>query len=190
MPDYAPNVTPRYRAHYRVAKHTHVMQFRGARGSTFAQMELLGTTHAHALMNALASVLFDDFAWISAEIALTDDDLFFPAATPTAVTGAQLLANCSAADEITHLTFSGRGAGGSRCSVHAYGTNFDVDTTPPGGFADFIITAAENTPVANAIASLAPVPTLVAVDNTGVTWRSQVTVKLNDYWLRIKRKGG
>jgi len=190
MADFAPNVTPRYKAHYRAAKHVHVIQFRGVRGSTFANMELLGTTHAHALFNALAPNLFDDFAWISAEIALTDSDFFFPAATPTAVTGAQLLANASAADEITHITFSGRGSLGSRVSLHVYGTNFDVDTAPPGGFADFIISAAENAAVAAALATLPGVPTIVAIDNSGIAWRQQVTLKLNDYWLRVKRKGG
>lgn len=190
MPDFAPNVTPRYKAHYVVATHPHSIQFRVARGTNDGDGILAGRTHANALFAAFAAILFEDFHWVSAEYAHQDSDLFFPATLPTAVTGLTLLTAMSPADEIMHLTFSGRGAGGSKVSVHVYGTNFTLDLTPQGVFSDWILTGAENAGVASALTSLAANGDLRAIDNTAVTWRQQATIKLNDYWLRQLRKGG
>lgn len=190
MPDFAPNVTPRYKAHYVAATHPHTMQFRVARGTNDGDGILAGRVHANAIFAPLTAVLFEDFHWVSAEYAHQDSDLFFPAALPTAVVGLALLSAMSASDEIMHLTFSGRGAGGSKVSVHVYGTNFTLDLSPQGVFSDWILTAAENGAIASCLASLAANGDLRAIDNTAVSWRQQATVKLNDYWLRQLRKGG
>jgi len=147
--------------------------------------------YLRALFVALASNLADDLAFTSAEYALTDSDLFFPAAMPAAVTGAIDVADFSKQDSITHLTFSGRGAGGSKTSVKVYGAQYLPDQVPDAIESDFVINSAESSLILNSVAALnnSVGGRTVCIDNTVATFHARATVKVNDFWLRQVRKG-
>lgn len=190
MPDFAPNVTFRYRTKYNAAGRVHTIQVRAARGSAAVPTAGQCAVYLNSFFNALAPVLPNDFAFISAEYALTDSDLFFPAATPAAVTGALSAAAFSKQDSISHLTFSGRGAGGSKGNLKAYCPGLSPDVLPAGSEQDFVLTAVESPVVAAAVASLnVGSGIIVAIDNTPITYHARATLKVNDFWLRKVRQG-
>ncbi|MFZ1990861.1 MAG: hypothetical protein WAW96_13950, partial [Alphaproteobacteria bacterium] len=128
MPDFAPNVTPRYVLEYRSAQRIHNVMMRGQRGISAALMESYGQGLFQTLFTALATLMPLDLAFISAKVALTDSDLFFPAALPTAVAGTIALTALSKQDAITHTTFAGRGSLGSKVNMHIYGVQWSPDT--------------------------------------------------------------
>lgn len=191
MADFAPNVTARYRLHYNVVGRDHTVQCRLVRGIDAGTLQADGAAYLRSVFAALAGAMADDLAFTSAEYALTDSDLFFPAALPAAVTGGQALALFSIQDSITHLTFSGRGSFGSKINVKIYGRQADPDTLPPGSSSDFVITAAENAAIAAAIAALntSPGGRIVCIDNTPAAYHQRATLKVNDYWLKLARRG-
>lgn len=191
MPDFAPNVTARYRLHYNVAGRVHTIQCRGVRGIDVSTLQADGSSYLRAVFVALAGVMFDDLSFISAEYALTDSDLFFPATVPAAVVGLVSAALASKQDSITHLTFSGRGASGSKINQKVYGVQLSPDTLPAGIEADFVITSAEFAGVADAVAALNTSPSgrVVAIDNSVPTYHNRATIKVNDFWLRKVRQG-
>jgi hypothetical protein len=190
MADFAPNVTARYRLHYNVIGRQHAMVIRGARGTTFAQMQIIGQGVLHDFFNAMAILLTDDLAFVAAEVALTDSDLFFPANLPTAVVGTVGIATASKQDSITHLTFSGRGSLGSKVSLKLYGVQLGPDALPENLSSDFVILASEHANVASAITVLNQAQSaIVAVDNSKPVFAQRVTIKVNDFWLRRVRQG-
>lgn len=190
MPDFAPNATGRYRVHYVAAGRSHTIQMRTARGLTFTQIESNGSAFIEGLFSALATALTDDLAFTSAEVALHDEDLFFPAAVPAAVTGTFPVADMSKQDSITHLTFSGRGSGGSKVNMKVYGVATNPDALPAGIWSDFVMLGSELANIANAVTHLNDSPSLsVAIDNTIPTYVNRATIKVNDYWLRRVRQG-
>jgi hypothetical protein len=191
MPDFAPNVTARYRLHYKVVGRNHTVQCRGTRGIDVSTLMADGAAYLRAVFSALAAGMADDLAFISAEYALTDSDLFFPATLPAAVTGLVAASTFSKQDSITHLTFSGRGAGGSKVSQKIYGVNWAPDVLPAGIESDFVVTGGESAIVLNAIAAFnnSPSGRIVAIDNTVATYHGQATLKINDFWLRKVRQG-
>ena len=191
MPDFAPNVTFRYRLHYHVVGRDHTIQCRMVRGIDVGTGVTEAAAYLRALFVALASNLADDLAFTSAEYALTDSDLFFPAAMPAAVTGAIDVADFSKQDSITHLTFSGRGAGGSKTSVKVYGAQYLPDQVPDAIESDFVINSAESSLILNSVAALnnSVGGRTVCIDNTVATFHARATVKVNDFWLRQVRKG-
>lgn len=191
MTTFAPNVTARYRLHYNVVGRNHTMQCRGVRGVDVGTLVADGAAYLRAVFAALAANLCDDLSFISAEYALTDSDLFFPAAVPTAVVGLNDLATFSKQDSITHLTFSGRGSFGSKANLKLYGCQFDPDNVTGDPPEDFVITSAEYAPIATAIAALntSPGGRIVAIDNSPAAYHARATLKVNDYWLRRVRQG-
>ena len=190
MPDFAPNVTGRYKLHYRVVGRSHTIQVRVARGAIFADIVNNSRVYLLALFTALASNLCDDLSFVSAEAALTDSDLFFPAATPTAVAGAIALAGYSGQDSISHLTFSGRGAFGSKTNVKVYGWQANPDTLPLNQASDFVLLATESAAISSAIGALnGGGASIVAIDNSPPTYHNRATLKVNDFWLRRLRQG-
>jgi len=190
MADFAPNVTARYRLHYTCAGRSHSVLVRGARGTSFAGMEAIGISFFFGFFSALATIMFDDLAFTSAEVALTDSDLFFPAGVPAAVTGGIAIALASAQDSITHLTFSGRGTLGSKVSFHIYGVATNPDVLPTNVWSDFIAGGTEVGQIGDAVAVLNDAATdIVAVDNSKPLFANRATVKVNDFWLRSVRRG-
>ena len=190
MPDFAPNVTGRYKLHYSVVGRGHTIQVRVARGAIFADIVNNSRVYLLALFTALAPNLCADLTFLSAEAALTDSDLFFPAAVPTAVVGAIALALYSGQDSISHLTFSGRGAFGSKTNVKVYGWQANPDTLPINQASDFVLLATESAAISSAIAALnGGGASIVAIDNSPPTYHSRATLKVNDFWLRRLRRG-
>lgn len=191
MPDFAPNATARYRLKYNVAGRVHTTGCRHTRGIDSGTLQAEGSAYIRSIFDALKSEMADDLAFISAEYALTDSDLFFPATVPAAVVGALSAADFSKQDGITHLTFSGRGAGGSRANVKIYGVQTDPDDPAGTEDTDFILLSAERATVANAVAALntSPGGRIVAIDNTVAVYHARATIKVNDFWLRQLRKG-
>jgi len=191
MADFAPNVTSRYRLNYSVATRPHSVMVRGARGTSFAAMEAIGISFFFGLFTAYATIMFDDLAFVSAAVALTDSDLFFPAGVPAAVVGGIAIATASKQDTITHLTHSGRGSLGSKVSFHLYGVATNPDLLPANVWSDFVATGLELAQVSTAVALLNnPATDIVAVDNTKPVFGNRATVKVNDFWLRTVRAGG
>lgn len=190
MPDFAPNVTPRYRLHYFVAGRAHTIMCRGARGTSAAAMAVIGQNLFNNLWQALDVISFDDLAFVSAEVALTDSDLFFPAALPGAVPGTQPIATASKQDSITHLTFSGRGNFGSKVTYHVYGVALNPDVLPATSQSDFVLLSSEDANISAAVAALNLAGNnIVTVDNTKPTFSARATIKINDFWLRRVRQG-
>lgn len=190
MPDFAPNVTARYKLHYTAVGRSHTILVRAPRGTIFADIVSNARVYLNAFFSALAPNLVDDLAFVSAEAALTDSDLFFPATVPTAVVGAIAIALYSKQDSITHLTFSGRGTAGSKCNLKVFGWQANPDTLPTNQASDFVINATESAAISSAIAVLNGSPaSRVAIDNTPPTYHLRATVKINDFWLRRVRQG-
>jgi len=189
MPDFAPNVTPRYILKYHCARRDHTVMMRTQRGTSFALTESYGQQLFGDLFDNLKVLLPDDLAFIAAAISLTDDDLSFPAAVPTAVVGQVALATVTGQDGISHLTFAGRGSLGSKVNLHIYGAQLTPDLLPDNPASDFVILASESAAVAAAIAVLVANSHIRAIDNTTPAWYQRATLKVNDFWLRQLRKG-
>lgn len=190
MPDFAPNVTARYKLHYTAAGRPHTIMCRAARGTLASPGAGQCAVYLRGLFSALAPLLADDLSFTSAEFALTDSDLFFPAAVPAAVVGGSPIAGFSKQDTITHLTFSGRGTGGSKVNVKVYGVNWAPDTLPGSVESDFVVLGTELAQIANAVISLnTGSGIIVAIDNTAALYANRATIKVNDFWLRQVRKG-
>ncbi len=185
MTTYAPNFTPRWRGHYVAAGVQHAIQFRGPRGATFATMDGY-RDRARELFANWASFLAVDFAWISSEVALTDEDLFNPATTPVVLVPGTLPVNTySPVMKISALTFSGR-APGSRAKFSVFGLQFGVDATTALG-RDGIITPAE----ASAISATTALAAIYFYANSGqlAQWHQRGTWKENDHLLKLVRRG-
>ena len=191
MPDFAPNVTARYRLHYNAIGRVHTTQCRGTRGIDVSTLQADGAAYLRAVFVALAAIMSDDLSFISAEYALTDSDLFFPATVPAAVVGGVSAALMSKQDSISHLTFSGRGAGGSKVNQKIYGVGFAPDTLPANIASDFVLLSSENANISAAVAAFNTSPSgrVVAIDNTVPTYHARATLKVNDFWLRKVRRG-
>lgn len=184
MTTFAPNFTPRYKVGYHVGGIDHSIQVRGPRGATAADMESKGHL-LHDAFNALAGALYSDFAWITAEYALTDSDLFIPITTPAAVTGVISPTGVSAVTRIKGLTFTGR-APGSRARLTLFGIDVnDAVSTDIG--ANGVITVAESAGVGT-IATLAS-SNFYANSGSQAIYPARATYKENDHLLKLVRKG-
>jgi hypothetical protein len=185
MTTYAPTFTPRLRVHYKVGRIAHSIQVRGPRGASLATMETLKDPVANCFV-AVAAFLFDDFEWVSAEVALTDSEIFVPIAVSgiVPVGGIPLVAQ-SAYNRIRGLTISGR-APGSRGRFTLYGlqiaTSADTDI---GG--DGVLTAAEMP----ALTTIAGIANTYFKANSGdaTVWYNRGTYKGNDHLLKLVRRG-
>lgn len=185
MTTYSPDFTPRWKGTYVAAGVQHSIQFRGARGDTFSTMDGY-KDRAREIFEAMAGDLADDFAWVKAEIALTDSDVFIPATTPTvSVSGDNAVALYSPMKKISGLTFSGKTPTG-RARFTMYGLLYLSDG-PTGLGADGIITPAE----AGGITSVVSTAGTYFKGNSGETavWYNRATYKPNDHLLKLVRRG-
>jgi len=189
MPDFAPNATPRYIAGYNSVGRQHHVTMRVFRGTSMVDGVAAARSMLHDFFNAVASSLPNDFTWTDAVWIPQDSDISVPADPPPAVTGAQLLANFSKQDSITHLTFSGKGTAGGKVSFKIFGVQFDPDALPAGTASDFIFHAGEVATIDAARSVLDGESNLAAIDNTHPIMRSSVTLKVNDHWLKKVRVG-
>lgn len=187
MPTYAPSFTPRYRAHYIAAGVSHTIQIRAARDTSVASTITNGTDCLFAVFDALAGDLADDFAWVSAEVADQDTDVFTPAAVPAAVTGTNdwVGDSWSAKKRCSFIHVSGRAAG-SRTSVMIFGLDIDSDFAVNTG-GDGIITTAELGGLADVVTAL----NAHAHAGSGATalFYARATHKVHDRLLKLVRRG-
>lgn len=185
MTTYAPTFTPRLRVHYKVGGIAHSLQVRGTRGASLATMESLKDPVANCFV-AVAAFLYDDFEWISAEVALTDSEIFSPVAVSGIVpVGAVALGTTSAVLRIRGLTISGR-APGSRGRFTMFGLSLPQgDVTSTAG--DGVLTAAE-LPALVTIKGLADTY-FKANSGDATIWYSRGTYKGNDHLLKLVRRG-
>jgi len=185
MTTYAPTFTPRLRVHYKGGRIAHAIQVRGARGASLAVMSGLVDPIANCFV-ALAAYLYSDFAWISAEVALTDEESFIPVPVSGIIpVGGIVLVAQSAVNRIRGLTVSGR-APGSRSRFTMFGLFFNgsADTDIAG---DGTITATE-VPGMNTIAGIANTY-FKANSGSAAIWYNRGTYKQNDHLLKLVRRG-
>lgn len=190
MPDYAPDVTPRYVVDYNSAGLRHRVMFRTPRDTVYATGVAAGQLTAFNFFNELVTSLPDDFAWISASWYDQFSDVALPAAIPAAVTGLHNLALFSKQDKISHLTFSGKGFGGSKVSWKVFGVAFDPDLFPANSATDFVFNPGEEATIDDAVAALNAAALLACIDNTKPIVYGRVTLKVNDHYLKRVRNGG
>lgn len=189
MPDFAPTVTPRYVLSYRAGGREHDVMMRGQRGISAALMESYGAGLYNQIFTLLAAGMPDDLEFLAARVALTDSNLFFPAALPVQVTGLVALATLSKQDTISHVTFAGRGSLGSKVSQHFYSLQLGPDTVPGGNEQDFVITSGESAFIGDVVDAFQADSHIRAIDNSQPVWYQRVTLKVNDYWLKRLRQG-
>jgi hypothetical protein len=184
MTSYAPTFTPRYRARYVAAGIIHTIQIRGPRGELAPALMARGSSLGTCFSTA-ATVLAEDFAWISADIALTDSDVWYPADLPSAAVGTIALTSFAPRHKITPTTFSGRAAG-SRARISMYGL-FWVDDPHGAEGNNFIITPDENA-IISAIATEAS-GHFRANSGMPATFYNRATIKPNDHLVKRVRQG-
>lgn len=185
MTTYAPPFTSRWRGKYIAGGIQHTIQFRGARGATFATMDGY-KDRAREVFTGVAAYLFSDFSWVSAEVALTDDEEFAPATTPSVGTpGAVDPADVSAVAKIKGLTFAGS-ALGSRGKFTIFGCFFPSEAAGDFG-GNGVITPAEF----GGISTVVGVANTYFYANSGslARWHSRATYKENDHLLALVRRG-
>jgi hypothetical protein len=188
MTSYSPDYTGRYRAKYQAAGIVHTIELRRSIGASPSSVALLAGT-VNTVFSIWAAVLPTDFAFISAEQADEGSDIFYPAPVPSAVVGLTAVEDYTPFQKITGTTFSGRALGSkSRCTLYGIFwqlTNITADenTDPYNGVVD----ATEDARVSTTAAAL----NTQAFANSGgpTTWYPRATIKPNDYWLRMVRRG-
>lgn len=183
MTSYAPNYTPRMRLKYVAGGIEHTIMMRGPRGASAAALDAQKGS-IRACFNFGAARLMDDFAWLSAEYALTDDDVFYPTTLPAAVVGAIPIVGLSAQRKVQSTNFNGRVAG-SRAAIYFYGFSWEA------GFGQAAengrITPAEEafvTSIANELSGQAH-----AGNGLQAIFHQYANVKVNDHLLKLLRRG-
>lgn len=185
MTTYAPNFTPRYKLHYLAGGITHTIQVRSNRGATFTETENL-KDQIRGCYQAVVARAYNDFQFLTAEVALTDSDVFAPAAIPLGLVGHVAdPALFSAVARIRGLTFTGR-APGSRARFTMFGLAFSTDgPTALGG--DGTVTPAEEA----GITTIGNIATAAfrANSGAGAIFPYRGTYKENDHLLKLVRRG-
>jgi len=188
--DWSPDATPRYVMKYKNAGIEHSLLVRFARGTPMLDGVSDAQTKLAAFFEDLVGLLCEDLVALSAVWIPQDTNISVPAGIPTLTAGDQALADFSAMDKITHLTFLARSTGGSKTSIKVFGVQLTMDDpTDIAGQANFRIEAGESAGVDAAILVLQGSP-FRAVDNTALSWKNYVDVKVNDFWLKQVRSGG
>lgn len=182
MTTYAPNFTPRSRLKYFAAGIEHTIQMRAARG-TVADVGAQKNS-IRACFNMMAALLADDFAWISAEYALTDSDDFFPTTLPAAVVGAVDVSTLSLQQRATSTNFNGRVAG-SRAGIYFYGIVWEDGQGSPRD--NGRVTPAEIPLIASVVAELSG--QAHAGNGVQAIFHSYANIKVNDHLLKLLRRG-
>jgi hypothetical protein len=189
MASFAPTYTARYRAHYVAAGIQHTMQFRLQRGQSESEVQIGGSLACGVVAVGLQDLLPLDWAWLSAEYAMEDSEVFLPTTTlPSAPIPDVAITNLSAVERITSTTFAGKGLAG-RARVSIWCPDWPEDTVDGKGSRG-IITAAEDSAiedVVNGLNGLSNQP--VTNGNEVAIWYGRATIKRNDHLLKLVRRG-
>jgi hypothetical protein len=189
MPDFAPWYTPRYKILYVNGGLQHNIVFRFPRGTPFLTVVANGEAAVSNLFTPFADTrLWNDFSFIAAYVALTDDNIFGPAGSvpaPIAGTANPALANVNT--KCCLWTFSGRSAE-SKGRVVAQGllANPFAAGDPPE--TKWYILPAEEAAVSDALANLSG-SGICGPDGTEMTFYDRVTIKHSDVLVRKLRRG-
>jgi len=183
MTSYAPNYTPRLRLKYQAAGIEHTIMMRAARGTSAGGLDAQKGS-IRACFNFGASLLASDFAWISADYALTDSDDFFPTTLPAAVTGGQSAATFSLKQRCTSTNFNGR-VSGSRAAIYFYGFWWEdgLDTAGDNGR----VTPGEESFVGTIATELSG--QAHAGNGLQAIFHQYANIKVNDHLLKLLRRG-
>lgn len=182
MTTYAPNFTPRARLKYVACGIEHTIMMRAARGTAADLSPQFNSIRACFLM--LVDQLPEDFAWISAEYALTDSDVFIPRAVPAAIVGEQPVASYTLKQKCTSTNFNGRAAG-SRAALYFYGVLWGEGIGEPAD--NGRVTPAEQAEIGTVATELSG----QAHANSGeqAIFHQYANIKLNDHLLKLLRRG-
>lgn len=187
MADFAPNYTGRYRVRYSVAGKTHKSMIRVDPGGTLLAVENNGKAEFQRLFDAIAPLLWADFAILSAEGAFWNSDIFYPLTAPT-VTGAVSIAGRPASAAAFSTSFIGRTSGGLRWVMYLYGVA--ANPVQLATATDFRIASSENATILAATNALGDAgSTKCGNDMLPVIVYPYVNVKYNDYWTKRLRNG-
>jgi hypothetical protein len=183
MTTYAPNYTPRWRGRYLAGGIEHTIQVRTQRGQSAFITQGLGA-FVRSLFFIYQDTLASDFAWLSAEYAVTDSDDFVPMSPPAAVVGGASLAGFSLKQRCTSTNFNGR-AVGSRAALYLYGIQWDEGLS---SIADNGRVSPAEDPNVTAVAAIATT-NFFANSGTQATWHQYANIKVNDHLLKLLRRG-
>jgi hypothetical protein len=191
MTTYAPNFTPRLRVHYVAWGLHHTIQVRAPRGTGSGPLsDRRGPIHD--IFNLWSIKLAEDFAFISAEYALTDSEVFYPLDPPLPVTGTVPATAVTPIQKITSTTFSGKG-GDSRARFSLYGIKWVLakqntsDMGSDDGSYNGVIESSEMPLIGNTVD--AATTQFYATSGASTFWYRRATVKPNDFLLRLVRRG-
>ena len=191
MTTYAPHFTPRLRVHYSAWGLQHTIQVRCPRGTS--AIEIQNRKGAiHDIFNLWSAILALDFAFIGAEYAMTDSEVFLPTDPPESVDGSVAAEFVTPIQKITSTTFAGK-ATDSRARFSLYGLRWNLakpNISPSGtddGSYNGVITPAENALVTNT--AIAATSQFFAVSGTSTFWYRRATIKPNDHLLKLVRRG-
>lgn len=183
MTTYAPNFTPRARLKYVAAGIEHTIMMRGPRGATADDLgDQFGSIRA--CFNFGATFLADDFAWISAEYALTDSDIFLPRDVPAAVSGTIDPTTMGLKQRVTSTSFNGRVAG-SRAQIFFYGFKWTEGIGNPAD--NGRVTVAEAAFIGSIVSELSG--QAHAGNGQQARFNGYANIKVNDFLLSKVRKG-
>lgn len=185
MTTYAPNFTPRYQMTYKAGGITHTIQIRGARGDDAVLMLARGNTLKSCFDAFVAADKYTDLVALSAQIALTDSDVFAPVAPPTLIVGTAVPSTFSPVQRIMGLTFSGK-APGSKARFTMFGIIVVQIAGGSVGASGVVLTAGNA-----AIGTVAGIATTNYHAGSGASavFSGRATYKENDHLLRLVRKG-
>ena len=185
MTTFAPTFTPRWRGRYIAAGIEHTIQFRSSRGAPYGTMDAFAGIAA-TFFSHLAPVLASDFNWISAEIALTDSDIFMPATKPNLLVPGEVdPADYSPLSRIYAATFSGKSTMG-RARVSAFGILVPTEGDGAIGGKGKLL-AAEVSGLGSAVNLLNT--SARSAGGAVATFYFRATYKQNDHLLKLVRKG-
>ena len=184
MADYAPNFTPRYKLKYFANGKVHTQLWRPPAGAVIGDMATFAL-FVSGYYAAVAPLLYDDTAPLSASFAAENTDVFLPCAVPTII-GTGDTGPAPARRTPASVSFTGRSTAGQRWVLFQYGTTaIAVDGSNTG---DFRQSSAELTTVLDVVGFLnGESGTFRASDGVAVLVNPYMNIKDNDYWVRKAR---
>lgn len=189
MANFSTYYTPQYKLFYRSGGIQHVVTFRGPRGEPLANMSAIGQAAALGFFVQFEGTrLFNDFAWISAQVRLEDTNVFVPAAVPaTLPVGTVNAATTNVNSRAMMFTASGR-SNESKGRIVFQG--LFANPFASGGTVDekWYITRSEEAAIDDAIAALISAG-VCGPDGTVMAMADRVTLKHSDALLKEIRKG-
>ncbi len=190
MTTFAPSATKRVIETYISAGVQHTVTFRRARSEGVSAALTAARATFEQVVLALASQLPDDFAWVTEEYILEDEEIRHPSGWtgPGSIVGDVDVTTLTAIEKITGTTFQGKGSGGSKCRFTIYGTSWDQHTVGADA-ANGRVTVGEDAGVAAVVTTLNGGTPTYAIDNTIATFYAYANVKVNDHLLALVRKG-